>query len=85
MKRTGLEGQKRARFLKIGPDLVLYHLRIIDVDIGFLRLEILDEGDCGRLSSVTSVSLECEAENGNALAAMSTFVIMSREEGVPFQ
>jgi len=67
MKRTRLEGQKGARLLKISPDLVTFHLRIIDIDISFFRLEVLDEGDCRRLSSVTSIGLEGEAENGNTL------------------
>ena len=42
-------------------------MRVVDVDQRLLGIEIPNESDGWRLASITSVSLECESEDGNAL------------------
>lgn len=42
-------------------------LRVVDVNKSRLLLEVANEGDSGRLASITGVSLEGEPKHSNTL------------------
>lgn len=57
----------RGRFLQIQPDLVFLDLRVVDVDVSLLGMEVLDESDGGRFASVARIGLESEAKDSDTL------------------
>ena len=57
----------RAGLAEVCPYLILLYLGVVDIDEGLLLLEVADERDGGRLTSVTRVGLESETKNSNAL------------------
>lgn len=67
IRRTALKRDEGASFLEVLPDLVSGDLGVVDADDSLLGLEVLDERDGSRFTSVTSVGLESETENSNAL------------------
>jgi hypothetical protein len=67
-KRTVLKRDERVGLLKIHPDLVMLDLRIVDVDEGTLRQEVLDQSNCSGLAGITCVRLESKAEDSDPLA-----------------
>ena len=62
-----LQRLSRADVLKVGPDLFVRYLRVINIDMGPFVHEVANEGDGGRLAGVPSIRLECESKNGNTL------------------
>ena len=50
---------------EVRPNLVVFNLRVVDVDKCLLGLEILNESDGSQLVSITSVSLEDKSEYSN--------------------
>lgn len=58
---------QRVGLSQISPDLALGNLRIVDIDVCLLGLEVIDEGDGSRFTSIASIGLEGESENSDAL------------------
>lgn len=62
-----LTGIDNTRLREVHVDLLRLDLGVVDGDLGVLLDEVLDQGDGSRLTGVTSVLLEGEAEDGNLL------------------
>ena len=65
------------------PDLLCLDRGVVDGHIGALSEEVTNEGDGGGFTSITGVSLEGKAENGNVLNCNTNVVsilVMQREK-----
>lgn len=64
---TKLEGEVGACLREVLPNLLSLDLGVVDSHVSALSEEVTDERDGGRFTSVTGVSLESKAENGDVL------------------
>jgi hypothetical protein len=64
---TLLARQVWRSLLEVKPDLRMFHLRVVDINIRLFVLELLDNGDRSRLASITSVCLERKPKYGDPL------------------
>jgi len=55
-------------FGEIHPDLRVFDLRVIDIDLRPLLTEVSDESDSCRLACVAGIGLERKSQHRNALA-----------------
>lgn len=62
-----IKRNKWAGFLQVHPDLLMNYLRVVDVYKGPLRQKVPDQRDRSRLARITSVGLEGETKDSDAL------------------
>ena len=64
------------------------YLGVVDCNESLLFLEVLDQGNGSRLASITSIGLECKAEDSDALyerGKIRTAQCDAQQRSQPFQ